>query len=166
MDLRQTAINTLSYQRDRVPKLRPPAGRHRGSEPRCANVHAAPGPAAGPQTNGRQGWSAPTAKTGFVDAEPTPSRFPADRRGDQDVVGSHRVTTFFSLRLRVAQHFTLQIGSRKMTSVSSSNPARVRVLQAGLRDHRSGVSGHRVQVARECRLAAWSLTASAVVGQQ
>jgi len=47
---------------------------------------------------------------------------------------------------RVAQHVTLQIGSRNMTSVSSSNPARVRVLQAGLRDHRSGVSGHRVQV--------------------
>ena len=53
----------------------------------------------------------PTAKTGFADAEPTRSGFPAERRGDQDVVGSH-VTTFFSLRLRVAQHVTQQIGSR------------------------------------------------------
>jgi len=49
-------------------------------------------------------------------------------------------------RPRVGQHFTLKIGSRKMTSVSCSCPARIRVLQAGLRNHRSGVSGHRVQV--------------------
>jgi len=50
------------------------------------------------------GW--PTAKTGFVDAEPAPSRVPADRRADQDIVASHLATTLFSLRLRVAQHFT------------------------------------------------------------
>jgi hypothetical protein len=56
------------------------------------------------------GW--PTAKTGFLGAEPTPSRFPADRQGDQDVVGSHLVTTFLSLRLRVAQ-----LGGRDMISV-------------------------------------------------
>jgi hypothetical protein len=126
MDLRQTAINPLSYQRDRVPKLRPPAGRHRGSEPRCANVHAAPGPAAGPQTNGRQGWSAPTAKTGFVDAEPTPSRFPADRgeRPRRERPGRGRVASCTNFLLaqaasRAALH--VQIGSRNMTSVSSSN---------------------------------------------
>ena len=51
MDLRQTAVNTLSYQLERAPKLTPPARRHRGSEPRSANVHAARDPpraAAGP----------------------------------------------------------------------------------------------------------------------
>jgi hypothetical protein len=42
MDLRQTAVNTLSYQLDRAPKLRPPEHRHTGSEPRSADVHAAP----------------------------------------------------------------------------------------------------------------------------
>jgi hypothetical protein len=50
-------------------------------------------------------------QTGFVDTEPTPSRFPAGRRGDQDVVGSHLVPSFFSLRLRVAQHFTYTLGA-------------------------------------------------------
>ena len=39
----------------------------------------------------------------------TPARFPADRRGDQHVVGSHLVTTCFLLRLRVAQHFTQRL---------------------------------------------------------
>ena len=34
------------------------------------------------------------------------SRFPADRRGDQDMGGSHLATTFFSPRLRLVQHFT------------------------------------------------------------
>jgi len=50
------------------------------------------------------GWL--TATTDFLGAEPTPSRFPADRQGDQDVVGSHLETTFFSFRLRLAQYFT------------------------------------------------------------
>jgi hypothetical protein len=106
MDLRQAADNTLSCQLERVPKPRRAERRQRRSEPRCAHVHGRTGSAAGhSRTNGRQG-SALTAKTGSVGAEPTPSRFPADRRSDQDVVGSHLVPTFFSLRLRVAQHFT------------------------------------------------------------
>jgi hypothetical protein len=134
-------VSALSYQLARMPKVRR-AERQQGSEPTSANIRFAPGPAAataGP--NGRQGRSEAVRPSGTI-------------------------FFFFSLRPRVAQHFTLQIGSRKMTGVSSSSPARIRVLQAGLRDNRSGVSGHRVQVARECRLAAWPLTASAVVGQQ
>lgn len=71
MDLRQTAVNALSYQLDRAPKLRPPERRQRGSEPGSANVRAVPGPAAG------RGWT--KRSSGLVDAEPTPSRFPADR---------------------------------------------------------------------------------------
>jgi hypothetical protein len=53
------------------------------------------------------GW--PTAQTGFADAQPAPSMVPADRRADQNIVGSHLPTTFFSLRLRVAQHFTYRL---------------------------------------------------------
>ena len=34
------------------------------------------------------------------------TRFLADRRGDQDVVGSHLVINILLTRLRVAQHFT------------------------------------------------------------
>jgi hypothetical protein len=41
----------------------------------------------------------------------TPSRFPADRRNDQNMVGSHLAPTFFSLRLRVAQHFTYRLAA-------------------------------------------------------
>jgi hypothetical protein len=48
MDLRQTAVNTLSYQLDRAPKPRRAERRQTGPEPRSANVLAAPGPAAGP----------------------------------------------------------------------------------------------------------------------
>jgi hypothetical protein len=63
MDLRQTAVNTLGYQLECAPKLRPPAHRHRGLEPRSADIHAAPGPAAGRGwTNGRQGRSAVTGQ--------------------------------------------------------------------------------------------------------
>ena len=37
---------------------------------------------------------------------------PADRRGDQDVAGSHHAPTFlFSLRLRVAQHSTFRLAA-------------------------------------------------------
>ena len=116
MDFRQTAVNTLSYQLDRTPKLRQPERRQRGSEPRSANVHAAPGPAAGRGWTKRSsglvggGWS--SAKTGLVDAVPTPIEVSGRPRGsdqdgsDRDVVASHRVTTFFSLWLRVAQHST------------------------------------------------------------
>lgn len=112
MDLRHAADNTLSYQLDRVPKPRRAERRQRRSERRFAHVHGRTGPPTGhSRTNGRQGWSAPTAKTGSVGAEPTLSRFPADRRSDQDVVGSHLVPTFFSLRLRVAQHFTYRLAA-------------------------------------------------------
>jgi hypothetical protein len=122
MDLRQTAVNALSYQLDRAPKLRQRKRRQRGLEPRSANVHAAPGPAAGRAWTRRSsglvgggGWS--SAKTGLVDAVPAPSRFLADRGGatrigaHRDVVASHRVTTFFSLRLRVAQHSTYRLAA-------------------------------------------------------
>jgi hypothetical protein len=84
MGPRQTAVNT------------------RTSTP----VRAAAGP-----TVVRAGRRLADRQTGFVDTEPTLSRFPADRRGDQDVVGSDLVTTFFSLRLRVAQHFTYTLGA-------------------------------------------------------
>lgn len=53
------------------------------------------------------GW--PTARTGFVEAEPPPSGFPAGRSGDQDGVGSHLVTTFSSPTLRFAQHLTYRL---------------------------------------------------------
>jgi hypothetical protein len=124
-------------------------------------------------TNGRQGWSAPTAKIDFVDAEPTPSRFPADRRSDQDVVGSHLVPTFFSLRPRVAPHFTSQIGSRNMTSVSSSSSTELGYGVSALEpaeprettEHPLALR-YLVQAARQLRPAARPLrTASAVAGQ-
>jgi hypothetical protein len=88
MGRRQTAVNT------------------RTSTPRRAPVRTAAGP-----TVVRAGRRLANRQTGFVDTEPTPSRFPAGRRGDQDVVGSHLVPTFFSLRLRVAQHFTYTLGA-------------------------------------------------------
>jgi hypothetical protein len=110
MGPRQTAVNTLSCSTGSRPKAeagrasaktigtgvceRPPRG-----GPRC-------GPRLDQRSSGPVGGSWRSAKTGFLDAEPTPSRFPADRRGNQDVVGSHLVTTLFSLRLRVAQHST------------------------------------------------------------
>jgi hypothetical protein len=113
MDLRQAADNTLSYELDRVPKPRRARASAKTIRTAVCECPRRTGPAAGhSRTNGRQGWSAPTAKTGFVDAEPTPSRFPADRRGDQDVAGSHLVPTFFSLRVRVAQHFTYRLAAQ------------------------------------------------------
>jgi len=48
----------------------------------------------------------PSAKTGFADAEPTPSRVPAGRLPIKTWLGRILQTTLFSLRLRVAQHFT------------------------------------------------------------
>lgn len=82
MDLRQTAVNTLSYQLDRAPKLRRAERRQTGPVPRSANVLAAPGPAAGAGRTERWAglvadrWS--SGKTGCR-AQPTPSRFPADQ---------------------------------------------------------------------------------------
>ncbi len=111
MGSRQTAVNTLSYSTRSRPRAEVGQSvgkndrnqRLRTSTPRRAPVRASAGPTVG------GGW--PSAKTGFLDAEPTPSRFPADRRDDQDVVGSHLVTTFFSLRLRVAQHSTFRLAA-------------------------------------------------------
>jgi hypothetical protein len=99
MGPRQTAVDTLSYQVDLAPKLRSGRAsaktigtgvceRPRRVGPRCAPRldQRSSGPVGG-------GW------------------FPADRRGDQDVVGSHGLATFFSLRLRVAQHFTHRLAA-------------------------------------------------------
>ena len=44
-------------------------------------------------------------------------------------------------RPQVMQRFTLQIGSLKVTSVSSPNPTRIRGLRADLRDHRRHAAG-------------------------
>ncbi len=114
MDLKQTAVNTLSYQQDRAPKLRPPARRHRGLEPRgSADVHAAPGPDTGrgwtKRSSGLVGGGWPSAKQdSSAPNQPHPG-FRPTAGSDRDVVGSHRVTTFFSLRLRVAQHSTYRL---------------------------------------------------------
>jgi hypothetical protein len=62
------------------------------------------------------------------------------------------------------QRFTLQIGSRKVISDSSTYLTRIRGLHAGLRDHRSGVSVQLLQAARQLRHAAGILTAPAVAG--
>ena len=125
MGLRLTADNTLSYQLDRVPEPMPAMRRQRRSEPRCANVHAIRPAVDRSGTNGRQDSSAPTAKTGFVDSEPTPSRFPADRRGDQDVLRSHLCTNFLLAQAASRAALHVQIGSRNMTSVSSSNTTKL-----------------------------------------
>jgi hypothetical protein len=130
MDLRQTAVNTLSYQLDRAPKLRPPGRRQRGLEPRSANVHAAPGPAAGrgwtKRSSGLVGGGWPSAKQ--VSSTPNqPHRGFRPTEGnqdgsDRDVLGSHRyVTPFFSLRLSSRAALHVQIRGGNMTSVSSSN---------------------------------------------
>jgi hypothetical protein len=104
---------------------------------------------------------------------PAAGRSRTNRRGDQDVVGSHFVPTFFSLRPRVAQHSTLQIGSRNMTSVSSSHSTELGYGVSVLKPAEStGTTEHRltllylVQAARQLRPAARPLrTASAVAGQ-
>jgi hypothetical protein len=105
-----TAVNTPSYS-DRSRSKTEAGGasaktigtgvceRPRRGGPRC-------GLRLNQRSSGPVGGEWPTATTDFVGAEPTPSRFPADRRGDQDVVGSRLVTTVHSLRLRLAQHFT------------------------------------------------------------
>jgi hypothetical protein len=90
-------------------KLRWAKRRQRQSEPASANIHAAWDPlraAAGPTVVRPVGGGWPTAKIGFVDVKRSPSTFPADRRGDQRLVGSPLVTTSFSLGPRVAQNST------------------------------------------------------------
>ena len=109
MDLGQTAVNALSNQLDRAPKLRPVERRQRGSKSRFGNVHAAPAAVAGrgrsERWSGLVGGGWPSAKQ--VSSTPNqPHRgFRATERSDQDgsdrdVVASHRVTNFFALRLR------------------------------------------------------------------
>jgi hypothetical protein len=49
--------------------------------------------------------------TGSVDAEATALRFLANRRGDQDVFGSHLANNVLFTRLRVAQHFTPRLAA-------------------------------------------------------
>ena len=96
MGLRQSAVNTLSYQPGRVPKLRRAKRRQKDRNRRLRMSTLRRGPpwaAAGP--NGRLNQS----------------RFPADRLGDEAGVGWHLVTTLFSLRLRVAQHFTQRLAA-------------------------------------------------------
>jgi hypothetical protein len=153
MDLRQTAVNTLSYELDRAPMLRLPARRHRGSEPRCANVHAAPGPAAGRGwTNGRQGWSAPTANPSEVSGRPT-------RRPGRGRVASCTNFLLAQAASRAALH--VQIGGGNMTSVSSSNSTELGYGVLALKP------AQPTGTARQLRRAARApRTASAVVGQQ
>jgi hypothetical protein len=105
MGLSQTAVNTLSYSIGSRSKAE--AGR--ASAKRIGT--GACGLRLGQRSSGPLGGGWPTARIGFVGAEPAASRFPADRRGDQDVVGSHLITTLFSLRLRVAQHFTHRLAA-------------------------------------------------------
>jgi hypothetical protein len=115
MDLRQTAVNTLSYQLDGAPKLRPPARRHRGLEPRSADVHAAPGPAAGRGgPNDRQGWSEAVgqALNRSRRRRTNPIEVSGRPRGATATWSGRIVsTTFFSLRLRVAQHSTYRLAA-------------------------------------------------------
>ena len=110
MDLRQTAVITPNYHLDRAPKLTPSHRRQSGSEAQFADVHAAPGPAAGrgwtKRSSGLVGGGWPTAKTDFAGAEPARGFRPtggATRAGGRNMVGLHHVPAFFSLRLRVAQ---------------------------------------------------------------
>jgi hypothetical protein len=106
MGPRQTAVNTLSYSTESPSKAE--AGRA-SAKTIGTGVCECPrrtGPRLDQRSSGPDGCGCPSAEAGFLDAEPTPSRFPADRRGDHDVVGSHLVTTFFSLRLPIAQHST------------------------------------------------------------
>jgi hypothetical protein len=142
------AVSALSYQLARVPKVRR-AERRQGSVPTSANIRFAPGPAAataGP--NGRQGRSEAVRPGGTI-------------------------FFFFSLRPRVAPHFTSQIGSRNMTSVSSSSSTELGYGVSALEpaeprettEHPLALR-YLVQAARQLRPAARPLrTASAVAGQ-
>jgi hypothetical protein len=116
MGPRQTAVNKL--RNSTGSRSEPEAGRA-SARTIGTGVWERPsrgGPQCGPRVDRWSsrpvvaGW--PTAKTGFDYAEPAPSRVPADRRADQDIVGSHLATTLFSLRLRVAQHFTYGLAAK------------------------------------------------------
>jgi hypothetical protein len=114
MGPRRTAVNTLSYSTGSRSKAEEGRVSAKTIATGICDVHAAPGPATGRGwTSGGQGRSAAVGRPPKLSSTPNqPHRGPADRQGDQDVVGSHLVTTFVSLRLRVAQ-----LGSRNITSV-------------------------------------------------
>jgi hypothetical protein len=129
MDLRQTAVNTLGYQLECAPKLRPPAHRHRGSAPWPANVDAAPGLAAGSGwTKRSSGWSQAVGQAlKQVSSTPNQRIEVSDRHGERsgrERPRRGRVASCDNFLLpqaasRAALH--AQIGSRNVTSVSSSN---------------------------------------------
>lgn len=154
MDLRQTAVNALSYQLDRTPELRPPERRQRGSEPRSANVHAAPGPAAGrgwtKRSSGLGGW--PSAKQ--VSSTPGATRTGATGRGRVASCDNFLLPQAAS---RAALH--VQIGGGNMTSVSSSNSTELGYGVLALKPAQpTGTARQLRRAARATR------TASAVVG--
>ncbi len=116
MGSRQTAVNTLSYSTRSRPRAEVGQSvgkndrnqRLRTSTPRRAPVRASAGPTVG------GGWSS-AKQVSSTPNQPHRGFRPtagSDQDGnDRDVVGSHRVTTFFSLRLRVAQHFTYRLAA-------------------------------------------------------
>ena len=119
MDLRQTAVNTLSCSTGSRPKAEADRASAKPIETGVCERPRRTGARRGPRLDQRSsgpvggGWS--TAKTAFVDAKPTPSRFPADG-ANKTWSGRFRLTQAAS---RAA--IRVQIGSRNMTSVSSSN---------------------------------------------
>jgi hypothetical protein len=122
MDLRQAAVNTPKCQLDRVSKRRRPERRQRRSRPWWANVHAARD-AKRARTNCLQSCSAPTAPQVWSTAEPNhievarrPARRP--RRGRVALC-----TDFLLAHAASRAAIQIQIGSRNMTSASSSKSA-------------------------------------------
>jgi len=120
MRLKQTAVGTPRYQPARVPTLRRAERGQRRSQSASADVHAAPGPCGRGWTERSSGpvvGSWPSAKTPLGEAEPTPSRFPADRR----VAGSHRVN---NLRLTQAARAVLHGRCARLATTSGRRPTR------------------------------------------
>jgi hypothetical protein len=62
--------------------------------------------------NGVYGGGWLSAKTGFLDAESTPSRFPADRRGDHDVARSLLVDNVLPIQAASRAALHVKVGSR------------------------------------------------------
>jgi hypothetical protein len=116
MGPRQTAVNTLSYSTGSRPKAE--AGRASAKTIGTGVCERPPrgglrcGPRLDQRSSGPVGGGWRSAKTGFLDAEPTPSRFPAERRGDQDVVGSHLVNNVLLTQAASRAALHVKIGSR------------------------------------------------------
>jgi hypothetical protein len=112
MGPRQTAGNTLSYSTGSRPKAE--AGRASAKTIGTGVCERPPrgGPRLDQRSSGPVGGGRRSAKTGFLDAEPTPSRFPADRRGDQDVVRSHLVKNVLLTQAASRAALHVKIGSR------------------------------------------------------